>query len=1203
MSGAYAGIVRFELAYYLRRISTWVYFLIFFTLAFLLVQLAGGAWESVQLGLNGGGGNVHVNSAYSIAGSVASLGLFGVLVTAALLGNAVYRDFETGLYPLFFTTPVPKRAYLGGRFTGAILANAVIMASVPLGLLVGSLMPWLDAERMGPVHVSFYWQPYLLFSLPNLLFTGALFFSLAAVTRRMLPNYVGGAFLLVGYLLSSEYLSQLENQRRAALVDPFGLGAFDVLTKYWTPAERNVRLVPLDGLVLANRALWLSVGVAIFALAYRRFRFSHQVPERGGRAAAEGAARPRTAPVLPAATPEYGAAAQVGQYLSIVRRSFWAIVGNRYFFAIAAAGVLFMGFAATEVDQAWGTRTWPVTYAVLDALGGIFWIFMLIVISFYAGELIWAEREVKLNQVVDATPVRSWIPLLAKWTALALMLVVLQTTVLLTGVVTQAAKGYFHFEPGLYVRELYGLQLVSFLLLSAFVVLVHVLVNQKYMGHLIVVLFLVFTSFMGQMGLEHALYRYNSGGAGMYSDMNGFGPWMRPFFWFKGYWAAWALLLAVVSNLFWIRGEETGWTWRVRLARLRFTRPALSAATVAAVLILGLGGFIFYNTNVLNEYRTDFHEEERVAEYERLYKRYQDAAQPRIVGVKVDVDLYPSRRDLHVRGRYRLQNRTATAIDSLHVQLPISAEIALLRTGAASRRVLSDPEHGYYIFRLARPLQPGDSTVLDFDATYRTRGFANGVELQKTQVVENGSFVNSGRFPSLGYDAGNELSEDQTRRKHHLKPKERMRPVNDPVGRKNTYISNDADWVDFEATVSTEPDQIAVAPGYLQREWTAGGRRYFHYRMDAPILNFYSFLSARYAVRKDRWHDVAIEIYYQPGHEYNLDRMVDGVKKSLAYYERSYGPYQFRQVRILEFPRYASFAQSFANTIPFSEGIGFIARVKDPQKDIDYPFFVSAHEVAHQWWAHQAIGGNVQGSTLLSEGLAEYSALMVMEHEYGRDQARKFLKYEMDGYLRGRTLERKKEVPLLKVENQPYIHYQKGALAFYALRDYIGEDRLNGAIRAFLERVRFQQPPYTNSLELYGFLKAATPDSLQYVLKDLFETITLYENRVTEATSKKLPDGRYRVTLEVEARKLRADSLGDEAAVPMDDLVDVGVFLADPKDKKGVGAPLYLSKRRIRGGAQTLTVVVDRQPARAGIDPYHKLIDRNGDDNTTAVKQ
>jgi ABC-2 type transport system permease protein len=379
------------------------------------------------------------------------------------------------------------------------------------------------------------------------------------------------------------------------------------------------------------------------------------------------------------------------------------------------------------------------------------------------------------------------------------------------------------------------------------------------------------------------------------------------------------------------------------------------------------------------------------------------------------------------------------------------------------------------------------------------------------------------------------------------------------------------------------------------------GRRYFHYAMDAPILNFYAFLSARYAIYRDSWNDVAIEIYYHPGHEYNLARMTDAVQKSLDYYTREFGPYQHRQVRILEFPRYASFAQAFPNTIPYSEAIGFIARVESDD-DVDYPFYITAHEVAHQWWAHQVIGGNVQGATVLSETLSQYAALMVMEKEYGETQMKKFLKYELDRYLTGRAFERRRELPLLRNEGQGYIHYQKGGLVMYALRDYLGEAPLNRALAAFLADNRFQQPPYTTSLELLEYLRAATPDSLQYVLTDMFEEITLYDNRAVEARTTRLPDGRWRVVIDIESRKLRVDSLGNEAEVAMNDLIDIGVFAA-PQAGEKEGRPLHLTKHRIAAGPQRIEVVVEAEPARAGIDPLHRLIDRMTRDNVVAVRK
>src|SRR5258708_2401739 len=228
--------------------------------------------------------------------------------------------------------------------------------------------------------------------------------------------------------------------------------------------------------------------------------------------------------------------------------------------------------------------------------------------------------------------------------------------------------------------------------------------------------------------------------------------------------------------------------------------------------------------------------------------------------------------------------------------------------------------------------------------------------------------------------------------------------------------------------------------------------------------------------------------------------MISSVKKSLDYYTRNFSPYQHHQVRIIEFPRYQTFAQSFPNTIPFSEGLGFIAKVDDKdENDIDYPFYVTAHEVAHQWWAHQVIGARVQGSTLLSETLAQYSALMVMKSEFGPEKMRRFLRYELDRYLLGRTTERKKELPLLRVENQDYVHYRKGSLVMYALQDYIGEWALNQALARYIQAVAVHGPPYTTSAQLPAFLREVTPDQYQYVLEDKFETITLYDTRATKA--------------------------------------------------------------------------------------------------------
>ena len=1195
-------VFRFEMLYYARRISTYVYFGIFFALSVLLIAAIGGAFRSVSVGFGGGGGNVMVNSPWALTSLIVSISLFGVVVTAALLGHSAQRDFETGAYPLFFTQPISKRAFLGGRVLGGLLTNALVFTSIPLGIWFGTILPFLDAERLGPNQAMYFLHPFAFFVLPNLLFTGALFFALALVTRRMLPNYVGGAVLLIGYMVAGQLISDMENELAASLIDPFGGQAFSMLTKYWTVAEKNSLLAPVGGALLYNRLLWLAIGAAIFALCYKIFRFSHlgpSLPRRRKSVPTLVDSPPRTRGhriEIPTAARSFTGMAVVLQFTSMTRQAFISVARNVYFYAIVGAGLLFLGFSAPLVGELYGTSTFPVTYATLEVLEGSFSLFVLVLIAFYSGELVWEERDLKADQMYDSMPMRTWIPFVSKLAALTLTVAILLAVVMFAGIATQAFQGYFKFELGLYLQTLFGLRWIDYVLLCVMALLVHTLVDHKHMGHMIIIGLFVFTLFMGQLGLEHNLYRYGSDVGHRYSDMNRFGPYLGPFFWFKLYWGGVALLFALASNLFWIRGVESGHRFRLRLAKGRVSRAVLGGSALGLALTMTTGGFIFYNTNVLNEYRTGIESEELRARYERLYKPYEHMPKPRIVAVDIEVDLYPNERDADLRGVLTLTNKTDGPIDSVHVSLAPSVEVRELVFGRPAELLLNDEALAYRIYAFDSPFEPGDTTTLTFDLARTVDGFSNSVRLG---VVGNGTFINSSLIPSLGYSPNAELSNDNTRRKHDLEPRDRLPAVDDSVALMDNYISLDADWIDFKATVSTVESQIAIAPGYLVEEWVEDGRRYFRYEMGDPILNFYSFLSAEWDVATDRWNDVDISVYYHPGHEYNIYRMISAVKKSLDYYSEHWGPYQHRQLRILEFPRYSAFAQSFPNTIPYSEAIGFIADVDDNDDDIDYPFYVTAHEVAHQWWAHQVIGGRVQGATVLSETLSQYSALMVMEHEYGAEKMKRFLEYEMDQYLEGRSFETKKELPLILNENQAYIHYRKGSVVMYALKDYIGEDAVNQALASFLDEARYQGPPYPNSLALLEHLKAVTPDSLQYVIEDMFETITLYENRATGATSTKNGDGSYRVRIDIESIKFRADSLGNESEIPVNDFIDIGVF---GEDENGDEVTLYLEKHRIISGEQQIEVWVTELPLRAGIDPRYKLIDRHKDDNVVDVE-
>jgi len=1191
--GNLLAIAGFEVSTRLRRLSTWVYFIVFGALALLWTAAAGGVFADAAVVFDSS--KVWINSPYAIQQTIAFLGLAALTVIAAIAGRAVQQDFENRTENFFFTAPIAKWHYLGGRFAGALVVMLVVLSSLSIGAFLGTFLPGIDPDRLGPRRLLPYVLPYATMLLPNLIWLGGVFFCVAALSRRMLPVYLGSVLALIGYLIARSLLRDVDNKTIAALIDPFGVTAAAVLTRYWTIADRNAALVPLDGVLAANRALWIGIGAAIMAFCYWRFRFAW--PASGTRAPrVDGAvAEP---PVVPfrATAPAPGRFGALGLLPRMTWLYFRETVKNIYFAVFALAGIAFIVFASTTLGSIFGTSTWPVTYQMTGLVAGSFGVFMLVIITFYAGELVWRERDNRLDQIHDALPIPTWLPFLAKLFALMLVPVVLQAVLMLCGMAIQTVKGYHHYEPLLYLHELFGIGLVQYWLVCVLAITLQSLVGHKYLGHFLMIVYFLLVTFAVPLGFEHNLYLYGNEAEYTYSDMNGYGHFLPRLRAFNAYYAGWALLLAITAYLAWARGTPTGWRGRLVQARARLTPRVAAFAGIGALATAALGGFIFYNTNILNRYVTGHDMQARQADYEKKYRRTAADPQPKVSAVKVAIDLFPREQRVRMHGTLGLVNRNAAAVDTIHLGWLQGDDVDIRTIDFGVPATLADDDKltGVRSYRLATPLAPGAALTMTFDIEVATHGFKN--RGSNTAVVYNGSFVN-GLFalPVIGYDERVELLSDRDRKKFGLAPKERMRDRDDPAGLAANGLTPYADWVSFEAEVSTDPDQLAIAPGYLDREWEDGGRRHFLYRMDVPILDFFAVQSGRYAVRKDRWHDVPLEVWYQPGHEYNIARMLDATKASLDYYSTNFGPYQYRQFRIIEFPRYATFAQSFPNTVPYSEGIGFIARVREDAKDdIDYPYYVTAHEVAHQWWAHQVIGGDVQGVAMLSETFSQYSALMVMKKKYGAAKMQRFLAYELDRYLLGRATEQKKEQPLARVENQDYIHYRKGSLVMYALADYIGEDNVDRALRKFRDDHAFKGPPYPNTTEFLRDLREVTPGKYQYLIEDMFETITLYDNRAVSATARALANGHYAVTLKVAAHKRKADGLGNEKDAPLHDWIDVGVLDAD-------GKPLYLEKRSFDATDATFTIDVAARPARAGIDPMNELIDRTPRDNTIAV--
>jgi len=1211
----FSTIFQQELKYWFKKPAFYIYAIIFFILAFFIAAQSAGFFDSIT---STTGSSRIVNSPTEIRNFFAGLATLILFLYPAIIGVTINRDFKSEMHTILYSYPFTKKNYLFAKFLSGAVVVSLVVFCIAFGMIIGFRFPGTNPDIVGPFNITTYLLTYLVFILPNILLFGAIIFAIVTFSRNIAAGFVVAVILIFGQAIIFGVFEDPEQRFLLALLDPFGDGSIQYYTKYWTPSERNELQIPLKEMIIYNRLLWLGVSTLIFGLVYTFFTFSQNAvsfsftkkkSERATKSNFGGITKIN----LPKVNYNYSLIQNLKTTWKLSNIDFKYILKSWPFISIVLVGLALMVVGLSEIGNIFGTATLPVTWKMLN-IGGVFSLSINICTFLYAGMLVQRAKIVRVHHLVDATPIPNWTLLFSKVIALVKMQVVLLTVIMAAGVIFQMYNGYYNFEFGHYFKELFLLTILGYLVWAFLSIFIQTLIGNPYLGLFVLLVISIGMPFLSLAGVELAIYKYNQGPGFGYSDMNQYGI-LTPFLVYKTYWICCGLALLVISALFWVRGIPASFAERLSIAKSRLKGGYAISLSVFLIAFFSLGFSIYQETGVKGKRTTSKELELRRVEWEKKYKKYQNYKQPRVIAVNAKMDIFPKERLFEASAKIQMVNKTDSPIDSVflnHNSLESTFEFDM-----PNKLVSEDTIHNFDIYHFENKIMPGDT--LELAVTVQSN--KNTRYRRRSPVRENGTFINNfALFPSMGYSTQGELTDDKTRKKYDLPKNDLKAHPSDSTALGDTYISKDSDWINFEATVSTSEDQIAIAPGYLQKEWVENDRRYFHYKMDSKILNFYAFNSGRYEVKKELFNGISLEIYYHKPHTFNLDRMMKGMKASLTYNSENFSPYQFRQARIIEFPRTGgSFAQAFANTMPFSEGIGFIADVDDKDDSgVDYPFAVTAHEVAHQWWAHQVIGADVLGATLLSESMSEYVSLKVIEKSQGKNKMRTFLKEALDGYLLQRTLERKREKPLMYNDGQGYIHYQKGSMVLYALSDYVGEQKMNAAIQQFVKKVKFQEPPYATSIEFVNHLREVTPDSLQYVIKDMFETITLYRNRILDAKTTELENGKFQVDIEFEVSKYRNDEKGKKyygekvgdtltyktdkmkkpiLSVPLEDYIDIGIFSEEDVDGVQREVELYLKKHKITQINNKISIIVDKKPTEVGVDPYNKLIDTQSEDN------
>jgi hypothetical protein len=301
----------------------------------------------------------------------------------------------------------------------------------------------------------------------------------------------------------------------------------------------------------------------------------------------------------------------------------------------------------------------------------------------------------------------------------------------------------------------------------------------------------------------------------------------------------------------------------------------------------------------------------------------------------------------------------------------------------------------------------------------------------------------------------------------------------------------------------------------------------------------------------------------------------------------------FAYFRIVERPGYEDHAQAFPGSVPYTETVGFLTDLSGrPSMD-----FTTAHELAHMWWGGLAYGAKMQGRKILNEGMAQYSLMMLLKQEDSPLLLRQLLASAHEAYLNGRKGAAIPELPVIRAEDQqPHLTYGKSAHVMFALQELLGADKINLALRRYLERFGRKPPPFPMSVDLVKEVRAVAGPEYQSLITDLFEKIMLYDVQMTGVEVAPV-GGEYEVKMDIAAHQFEADGLGRETEVPLDTWFQLVIF-PDSKQELLARTPLYQAFHRLHAGSQRVTIRVPGKPGAVGVDPFHLMYDRTPKNNT-----
>ena len=1173
-------LIKFELLYYIKQVVFWLAF------AFAIFFGSLVFTNSSEI-------LYYANSSFSIIDAIFKFSTMStIFIVGFFAASSILRDRAHDLEAIIYSTPIDKFQYLSIKFSGLFLAALFIHVIVIATMMISVFT--IEPQLVGPFHLGDYLYGLVLIFIPNILLCSSIVFSTAMLTKKLMPIYIVTIFVFIAYIAASMIgnsplmaMSTPFTQQGggiSSILDPYGIIAFFEQSSFWSVEDKNVLLPVLKGTFLYNRLTWLTISISIFVFTYSRFSF--KIKNKTSKIELNDKE------VLPARD-SYKATSVVNisdkfnlkVFFSKLKIEYLTVVKGLYFFIIISLIVTLNLITLGEqisrgpIDE---SPFYPLTSLILELLQDPLSKIGLLISIFYAVELYWNERINRIYEIVDSTPVRNSLFYITKLSTLSLISFTVILISCLTAILFQFSLGYFDVKPLLYFRLFYysGSLLI---LMGGVTFFLQRFAPNKATGLAFGVLVIAYPILFRYLEWAHPLNIFAYNPKFIFSDMTNSVFHEEAYDWITVYWASFVGILSIFTIKYWKRGNSK--------TSEKLTKPMIIIGLTFLFIFIGSGAYNYYHYNILNESNT---KDERVAYkayYEKEYSKYRDFSQPTITYINVNVDIYPDQRRYVAKGNFVFQNKTVKPIDTLMISIQkVNSLVYNVNVKNASLESKNEKDQVLW-YKLHSPLQPGESSTLDYTIDITRSAFSR---LDGENYVTSGGsyFELEDYLPFFGYLDTYELNNKSSRIKHGL-------PENSFSDPQNAVPLTTDNWIYFDTRISTTEDQTAITVGNLEREELKDGRRYFYYKTDQKISRTFPIMSSKYSVATTLHNDVELKIYHSPYHDKDNERMFSALKNGIDYFNENFAPYTFKDFKIVELPYFSS-EQSFGAAFP-----GMYGGVENRFFNLNHEGELRnqslrgvIHEFSHQYWGGYINPNGIGGYSMLTEVLAKYSELVLQEKLYGKYSNNKRLNQALEIYLRNRTHGTNTEKPLTTVGFEPTISYMKGLHSMTALRELIGEEKVNLALRNLLAKHRHPKRP--TSLDLLNEYYLVSDSVHHPIIADLFTRVVFHDFKLDSANVTE-SNNTFITDVNITALKYILDEeTNTEFTETINDSIEVAFYSGFPEEENQ--NMIMLKKVKLANENTRVSITSDYKPKFIKIDPNRYRIDRSLEDNLIEVE-